>query len=236
MKMITILLIGSFLLLLIIILLLLNGTSDNIWGLITLLSAAPGSYFFGWSITKIPGMLKANAILEENFTPNFDKEDLVLHSELRIPSIGTFIYEHILFVINKSWYYSVPLSDVEWLFVISMSSNVTTEDVLVVNTVNKKRYYFSLPEISSSGKYKWVSTSENIKYIEYLHEYILANYPDIDLGYSWEKDVVFLKDKTFLRKIFEKLAGHGKHKKWAELNRKYNSMAPEHDKMLPPLY
>lgn len=125
---------GSFLLILIVILYIFNGTADNIWGLITLISAAPGVFYFMWGIVKIPAMLRAKTILKEEFPPDIDKSDIVLHAELSLPDIGTFIYKKHLFVLNKFWYYCVDLTDVSWLFVITLSSNVSSEDCLVVNT------------------------------------------------------------------------------------------------------
>lgn len=214
---------GVFLLLVVLVLLMFNGLSDNIWGLLSLMLYAPGLYLLVWSFIKIPSMRRANSILKIKFPQEFNRVDLENHSELSLSIIGTYIYGDYLFVLNKSWYYSICLSDVVWLFVIVMNSSISSEDVLVVNTINKKRFYFSLPELNGSGKYKWVSTSENIKYIDYLFEYISINYPNIDLGYSWKKDIVFLKDKSFMRKIHEKFIGHGKHKKWVDLNRKYVS-------------
>lgn len=215
---------GTFSVLLSILLLIINGTEGNIWWLLTMLSGGPGSYFFVWSILKIPGMLRANAILKENFPPDFNKSDLMINADLNLPEIGTFIYKHHLFVLNKFWYYSIDLSDVRWIFIITLTSNVSSEECLVMNTFYKKRYYFTIPELTASGKYKRSSTDKSKDYVNYLFEYIHLNYPQVDLGYSWEKDKVYLKDQSPLRKVFEKACRHDASAQWTELNSEYNSI------------
>lgn len=215
---------ASFLLLLMIAIIIINGINYNVWWIIAHLCGALGAYFFVWSIIKIPGLLRANTILKEKFAPEFNKSDLMIHANLKLPEIGTFIYKDHLFILNKLWYYSIDLSDVAWLFVIELSSSVASEDSLVVNTISKKRFYWSIRKSIQSSQPINRNTDIIKDNVNYLFDYVNSNYPDIDLGYSWEKDRIYLKDKFFLRQDFERACRYGASPKWTELNDKFNSL------------
>lgn len=78
--------------------------------------------------------------------------------------------------------------------------------------------------MTAFGNYRWTSTAKAKEPVNYLFEYINLNYPQIDLGYSWDKDKVYLKNQSLIRKLFERSCRHDSFKKWADLNQKYNSL------------